>query len=255
MESYGLLASVLSLFDPATLEVWMTQAFYPVLLGILVIASLGLPIPEDIPLIAAGVVLKTHPQAATWTGTLIVAMIGIMSGDLVLYSLGRFWARDLLRHKFIRWLLSPERFELAKENFHRRGAWYVFFGRFVMGVRAVMCITAGATHYPYWRFFLADFAGALLSVPFFVVLGYLFAGMIPTLKQYIQDTQTILLVLVAVGVAGFILYRMLRKRRTATTAAAHRSGAIGDTDDDAAAAPKPVPATLRPSHPAPSSAG
>ena len=122
---------------------------------------------------------------ASWTGTLLVALAGVMTGDLVLYMLGRRWGADVVNHRSVRWIVTPDRFQRLSRRFRVHGTWFCFFGRFLMGVRAAMCLTAGATHFPYWRFFLADFTGALLSVPLFVCLGYWFAGMIPTLQMYV----------------------------------------------------------------------
>lgn len=201
---------------------WLEHAFYPSLLLVFVIASLGVPIPEDIPLIAAGVVLKTHPHVASWTGTLLVSLVGIMSGDIILYSLGRRWGRQVFEHRSVSWLITPRRLELMTERFHRYGVWMVFFGRFMMGVRAVMCLTAGITRYTFWKFFLADLAGAVLSIPFFVVLGYLFAGMLPQLQTMLGRFQIVLGIVIALVVAGVIYYevRRMRRQRAADLAAA-----------------------------------
>lgn len=209
-----LLATMLTLaVIEGQLQQWMSVAIYPVLLGTLVIASLGLPIPEDIPLILAGVVLKTSPENASWPLVIMVALIGIMSGDLVLYSAGKRWGRDVVKHRWVRSLVTPARFDYMVAKFHRYGTWMCFFGRFFMGIRAAMCITAGATRFPYWRFFLADFAGALLSVPFFVWLGYVFADMLPTLKEYMADAQWILFLVAALLIGGYIWYEVRHRRK------------------------------------------
>jgi len=204
---------VLAFSEMGSVQDWMQQAFYPALLLILVTASLGVPIPEDIPLIAAGVLLKTHAGIATWWGTIAVALIGIMCGDLVLYSIGRWWGADVVNHRSVSWMITPQRFARVARQFRRRGAWYCFAGRFIMGVRAVMCMTAGATRFPYWRFFLADLAGALLSVPFFISLGYLFAHMVPTLRAYVSGIQAV--VFAAVVIAASIAYTVYKIRREA----------------------------------------
>lgn len=204
----------------ARVEDWMQQAYYPALLLILVVASLGVPIPEDIPLIVAGVLLHTHPEIASWHGTFAVALIGIMSGDLVLYSLGRRWGPDVVNHRSVRWMITPTRFTRVARRFRVHGTWFCFFGRFLVGVRAVMCLTAGATRFPYWRFFLADFAGALLSIPLFVCLGYWFAGMIPTLQKYLGRAEALIWVL-AITVILVVVFtvRARRRRRTRGNAA------------------------------------
>ncbi len=197
----------------------MQEAFYPALLLILVTASLGIPIPEDVPLIAAGVLLRTHgptatdPGIASWTGTIFVALVGIMSGDLVLYTTGKWFGPSIVTRRPFRLMISPARFEWVRAQFHRRGAWFCFFGRFFMGIRAMMCMTAGATRFPYWKFFLADFAGALLSVPFFILLGYFFAGMIPTLKAYLSGIQLVVVGVLTAGlVIAIVIYKVRRSR-------------------------------------------
>lgn len=199
-----------SIIDPATVQNLLENYFYLGLLGVLVVASLGIPIPEDIPLIAAGVILKLHPESATWIGAFATAMVGIMSGDLVLYTVGRWWGKDVVNHSSVNWIITPARFTRACDSFRRWGVWFVFFGRFVMGVRAVMCLTAGATRYPYWRFFLADFAGAVICVPLFIGLGYVFAEHLRSLYQWLAEIQGALIGVVVLLVAGFLIYEYRR---------------------------------------------
>jgi membrane protein DedA with SNARE-associated domain len=216
---------LVSATETATVEGWMTQAFYPVLFGVLVLGSLGLPIPEDIPLIAAGVLLNTQPGVATWVWTLFVAYLGIMSGDLVLYTLGRRWGPDVVSHRYVRRLITGRQFERATRRFHRWGMWFCFFGRFFMGIRAVMCMTAGAMRYPYWRFFLADSMGAALSIPLFVYLGYWFGDVLPALRKTMGEVQGVLWGVGAiVAIAMIIAYRMRRARRRRRLGAAAAEG-------------------------------
>ena len=126
-----------------------------------------------------------------------------------------------MNHRSVRWMVTPDRFARISRRFQVHGTWFCFFGRFIMGVRAAMCMAAGATGFPYWRFFLADFAGALLSVPLFVFLGYWFAGMIPTLRAYVGGVQALILVLA--GAAFIVVYVVYRKRKR-RRAAGHSGG-------------------------------
>ncbi len=200
----------------------MQNAFYPVLLLVLVAASLGVPIPEDVPLIAAGVILSQQPGLATWTGTLLIALLGIMCGDIVLYTLGGRWGAEVCQHRWVNWLITPARLERMTQRFNRYGMWMCFFGRFFMGVRAAMCITAGVTRLPLWRFLLADLAGALISIPLFVWLGYWFASMLPTLKAYVHVIQWGLLAAALTILLGFVVYRRRGSGRAADRSAEPR---------------------------------
>lgn len=197
----------------SVMQDWLETAFYPALLLVFIIASLGIPIPEDIPLIAAGVILKTNPHVASWPGALIVSLIGIMSGDVILYHLGKKWGRNVFAHRSVAWLITPRRMEIMTERFHSYGVWACFFGRFMVGVRAIMCLTAGVTRFPFWKFFVADFCGALLSVPFFIGLGYVFAHMIDSLKSCIAEVQSIVAGVIALVIAGVIWYEVRRFRK------------------------------------------
>ncbi len=183
----------------------LLRAFYPALLLLLVAASLGVPLPEDVPLIAAGVILYHHPEMATWPGTLSLALLGIMCGDVILYVLGSRWGPEVLSHRYTRRVMSPKRFSKMVDLFDRYGIWMCFFARFFMGIRAAMCVTAGVMRFPFWRFLLADLAGALISVPLFVWLGYWFANMIPRLKAYVHLVQLGILVIAVIAIGVFVI--------------------------------------------------
>lgn len=195
------------------MQAWLEGAYYPVLLGVFVIASLGVPIPEDVPLIAAGVLLASENPPGTWTGTLIVSLIGIMSGDTILYTIGRIWGRSVLRQRLVRKVVSPRLLRNAMKQFEKNGVWFCFFGRFFVGIRAAMCMSAGITRFPFWRFFLADLTGAVLSIPFFIGLGYLFANALPKLHAYLGWAKLGLIAAMILATAAVVLWLWRRHKR------------------------------------------
>lgn len=221
-----------------SVQQWMQHAFYPVLLLVLVAASLGVPIPEDVPLIAAGVILSKQPEGVTWLGTLSLALLGVMCGDVILYVLGSRWGPEVFQHRWVQRLITPKRLRKTTIRFRRYGMWMCFFGRFLMGVRAAMCITAGITRFPFWRFILADLAGALFSIPMLVWLGYWFANTIPTLRAYVHVVQWGLLVAAAGVIAYFVLmHKRPRRRRSRPAPSAEES----DDEPEQPASPTPEP--------------
>lgn len=207
----GILAFTLLASLGDTIEAWMSHAFYPALAFLLFLGSMGMPIPEDIPLIAAGVVMRTHDVGATWQGVILTALCFVLSGDIILYTLGRRWGKDVVNHRSVSWILTPDRFERMTLQFHRYGVLVCFFGRLVMGIRAAMCLTAGATRYPFYRFILADALGAAITVPMFVWLGYWFAGMIPTLRAYMRGITWGIFVALLIIVGVLIVVHKIRK--------------------------------------------
>src|SRR2546423_1124986 len=66
---------------------WIHQGGYPALFGVLLLCGVGLPLPEDIPLIAAGFFVQRGEFDLAVA--CICAWCGIIGGDCILYSLGR----------------------------------------------------------------------------------------------------------------------------------------------------------------------
>jgi membrane protein DedA with SNARE-associated domain len=157
---------------------WLTQSFeqfqYVAIALVLFLAGLGVPIPEDIPLIYGGVMSGKGSMNVYLH--FVVSMVFIVVGDVSLYMIGRRLARGAgtSTETPSRWqrLASPERLSKVQGFFERYGSWSVFFGRFVAGVRGAVFLTAGMSGFPLARFILLDTLAALLSVPLWIALGY-----------------------------------------------------------------------------------
>src|SRR6186997_822278 len=95
---------------------------------ILYLSGLGLPIPEEVTLLAAGYVASTG-AFSPWTAS-AVAVVAILLGDSTIYWIGRHWGRRALAGP-LRRLVSPERVTRAEQSFRGRRNWFVFAARFV----------------------------------------------------------------------------------------------------------------------------
>jgi len=67
--------------------------------AVLLLGSLGVPIPEEMPIIAAAVL--SHEGIVRWWLALPVCLLGVLSGDMVLYWVGRHWGEQVLNWKFV----------------------------------------------------------------------------------------------------------------------------------------------------------
>ena len=56
---------------------------------VLLLGSLGVPIPEEMPIVAAAVL--SHEGNVRWWLALPVCLVGVLSGDVVLHWVGRHW--------------------------------------------------------------------------------------------------------------------------------------------------------------------
>src|SRR4051812_36596470 len=77
------------------IEGWISTVGYPALFGLLFACGLGLPLPEDIPLVIAGALIARGTMH--WVPAAICAWCGIIGGDLILYFLGRKFGLEITR--------------------------------------------------------------------------------------------------------------------------------------------------------------
>ncbi len=190
---------------------------YLALLGAIWIASVGFPIPEDIALVAGGIACFTG-DAELWL-MIPVAMFAVLSGDLFIFYLGKRWASNLLEHRMTRRLASPERVAQLKVKFHEHQIKTIFVGRFLPGIRALVFLTAGAMKISVWKFLIVNGCAALISVPVFVLLGYVFGHSYYRVKsQYREVEHFIVFGLLGVAIIWVLWLAYSRKARARETA-------------------------------------
>lgn len=149
---------------------WASIYGLPVLWTGLLVAGLGVPLPEDIFLITGGVL--THRSNGSFLFAVLVLYSGVMVGDAIVYHMGFRYGEAVLRKKFIARLMTPARVERVRRYYARYGALTVFLARHVAGIRFPTFLMAGVSRMGFWRFFFWDGIAALISVPLWIVLGY-----------------------------------------------------------------------------------
>jgi membrane protein DedA with SNARE-associated domain len=186
------------------------KGLYIGMLFLLLLASLGAPIPEDIPLLLGGAIARADNKDLI--AVIVVGLIGVLSGDIVLYCAGRRFGMDVVTRWPFRVILTQTHIEKMKEQFRKRGNWIIFFGRFFAGIRSVMCVTAGMSKVQAWKFILIDMTGALITVPFLVLAGWWFSSNINHLIQGVGVLERIIGAVVVVIVIGWVIYIHWSKR-------------------------------------------
>lgn len=198
----------MDLFD-ALSHVFLEYGYFAVF-GVLVLCGLGLPLPEELTLIAAGVVVyegRAHLGVMT-----VVAVFGILAGDSLLFALGRRYGPHLLQRRLFSRLLHAERMSKVRRQFDLHGVKAVFFARFFAGIRAPVYFTAGTLGMRYRSFAALDLLGALLSAPISVWLGYHFGAELERLLVWLARFDRILL-LTVIGVVLWIVARKVMRWR------------------------------------------
>lgn len=182
----------------------------------LMICGAGLPLPEDITLVAGGVIAglgyaNVHAMFA-------LAMFGVLLGDCAIFLLGyRFGAR-ILQWRLVARILTPARYAKVQEKFHRYGNRVLFIARFLPGMRTTVYLTAGMTHrVSFLRFLLLDGAAALISVPFWVYLGYFGADNHQWLLTWMHRGQASLWIVLGILLLALLIAWWRHRRRADCT--------------------------------------
>ena len=185
---------------------------YVAVFTVLLVCGFGVPIPEDITLVAGGII--SGLGYADVDIMFVVGMAGVLAGDGIMFAAGRFYGHKVQRFRPIARILTQERFEAVQEKFEKYGTWVLFVARFLPGLRSPIFITAGMTRrVPYWRFLLMDGFAALISVPVWVYLGHYGATQREWLMHMVHRGQMGILSVVGVLLAVLaILYLCKRKK-------------------------------------------
>jgi membrane protein DedA with SNARE-associated domain len=184
---------------------------YAVVFGILLACGLGLPIPEDITLIAAGA-LAYYGVTDVWI-MIYVSFAGVMIGDSFVFFLGKHYGRSLTKLWLFRRALSEERLLAASERFRSpKGSWLLFAARFMPGLRAPIFFSAGVLHVPYTRFLVQDGGAALLSVPAIVYATYYYGDYLEKVISTIKSAEYGILGVIGV-VLAFTFWKWKKSKR------------------------------------------
>jgi membrane protein DedA with SNARE-associated domain len=193
------------------LQSFVEQFTYLGVFLVLLAGSLGLPIPEEMAVLAAGV-MSHEGLIAPWPA-LLVCVLGVLSGDIVLYWTGRNGGERVLNWRAVRFLLTPAREQRLKKAFRRHAIKTIVTARHVMGLRAAAFLTAGIARVPFWKFLLADGGAALAAVPFSFGLAYFFTDHIKAIYDNVHRVERWLALAVLVLAAAAVIIIVKRRDR------------------------------------------
>lgn len=192
------------------------------------ITSFGLPpLPEELAVLTSGLFAhrleKGDPlwQATgfevPWLGQLgllgifgwLACIAGVIGTDIVLYFIGRFGGKRLLRR-----LISEERIAKASKQFDQHGIKALLLSRIfpMPGVRTGVFIAAGSIHYSLEKFILADII-AIPLVSFCYFAGYFGSSYIEQFLKTFHDSMHIIGIVIFLLSIPVIIYLYIRWKR------------------------------------------
>ena len=178
---------------------------------VLLLCGLGMPIPEDVALLAGGYLV--HRGITRYPITLAVSLVGVVAGDNSLFFLGRRFGTGWVRYFGIGRPGRQVQIERIQKFMQRHGHRAIFYARFLAGLRALIYLSAGSFGVRPAVFLVYDLLGAIISVPIVVTLGYVFGKQLEMIVKYLGGFERLIVVVL---VLSAILYgtRMFAVRKT-----------------------------------------
>ena len=161
----------------------------------LVLTGCGLPIPEEFPIVFAGV-MSSQGTLDPWFAFLS-CLIGALLGDSAMYAIGYHFGHGLaMRHPKLNKFLGGQReasFELAIQRHMFK---VMVLARFMVGVRGPVYLAAGVARVPFRKFIVYDIVCATLVVGTFFAVAYIFGDHITDLLRDAEWAFTLIVILV-----------------------------------------------------------
>lgn len=123
--------------------------------------SLGIPLPGETAVIAAGVYAGHTHHLSVWI-IFAVASAAAIIGDNIGFWIGDKGGYRLARRYGSKVRLDERKLKVARYIFDRHGTKVVFFGRFVSVLRTYAAFLAGTSKMPWHRFLPANAAGGII---------------------------------------------------------------------------------------------
>ncbi|MGH7917199.1 MAG: DedA family protein [Candidatus Binataceae bacterium] len=190
--------------SPTGIAAWLATWGYLGVFLFVFAGNLGLPVPEETVLLAAGFVagrdlldLKT---------LYLVGIASATAGDCCGFMLGRTGGQRLIEWLARHFATVHRRYLHLQQFFDTHGAKAVFMARFILGARFLAGPMAGAAGMPFWRFFGWNLLGAIIWCSLVLTVGYLVGDELEWVV-HVTDTAAVWIAIgVVLALAGIWLF-------------------------------------------------
>lgn len=205
-----------------------TQYGYVGVMAALVATGFGLPMPEELPILTAGMLIghadtlkpgmtELPPDRLRWYIMLPACIVAVVIGDSALYGIGRLYGPRLLSKSWVqRKILSPEKRAAIEKNFHDRGVMILLTARLTPGIRTPIFLMAGVLRVPFLRFMFADAIYAVPGVNVMFWLAYFLTDQVLEAFHKAEQYRALIAFGVLSAAVGVVLYKLASNRKVAT---------------------------------------
>jgi len=184
----------------------------PVLFGVILICSAGVPFPISLMLVAAGSFAE-QGEMKLWQ-VIAVASVAAVLGDQIAYGLSRWGGRRLIS-RISRKIGAEANIKQAEALTKRWSGTGIFLSRWlVTAFGPWVNVASGMAAYPWRRFLLWDVLGEVLWVILYVGIGYAFSNRVQTIAEILGNLSWVIVGLIITVILGWKLMRIYAPEAT-----------------------------------------
>ena len=184
----------------------MARHGYLLVFLVVFLEAVGFPVPAALALVAGGAAAAAGRLDALTL--LLLAILGMLLGDSLLYVLGDYMGWALLGF-LCKLSANPESCILrSAESFYKRGRVTLLIAKFIPGVNAMAAPLAGSMKMPYLQFLGLDLAGAGLYALVYGLIGFLFRDFLAAIMNGFQEAGRAMEIGVLIALIAFVVYRI-----------------------------------------------
>ena len=176
---------------------------------LIIIGSLGIPLPEESILLLSGYLASTGFFKLWWV--IVFGLIGTFIGDNLAYWLARKKGLNFMLKYGELFSLQKKHLKKAEDFFKRHGGKAVFLSRFIIGFRFFGPVLAGVSNMKWSRFQIYNLIAAVIWIPFISFLGYLFGTNIIGILVNLKEFGHILFIFALLFVTWFLIRELVRE--------------------------------------------
>ena len=186
----------------------------PILFAVVAIASVGVPFPISLTLVAAGSFVKQGEMSLL--PVILTGSLAAILGDQIGYGLSRWGGRRVI-NRLTRRFGGATKIRKAEALSKKWGGSGIFFSRWlVTGLGPWLNVASGIAGYPWRRFVFWDVLGEVLWVVLYVMLGYIFSDRVQYIAEILGNLGWASLALIAAIILGWKLFSYLMPTSSAT---------------------------------------
>ena len=185
----------------------------PVLFGVILVCSVGIPFPISLMLVAAGSFVE-QGEMKLWQ-VIAVASVAAVLGDQIAYGLSRWGGRHVVS-RISRKIHAEDKIKQAEAFTKRWSGSGIFFSRWlVTALGPWVNVASGMAAYPWGRFLLWDVLGELVWVVLYVSIGYAFSNRVQAIGEILGNLTWVIVGLILTAILGWQLARYIRPKEEA----------------------------------------